>query len=314
MTIGALFAGLCTFDLVQSVARMPGANEKVTALRQAVAAGGPAANAAVTFARLGGSATLVSAVGAHPLAAGIRADLAAEGVRLADVTPDDPEPPAISTIMVTRGSGDRAVVSVNAAHRRVRPPAELPALVAASRVVHLDGHHPGLALAAARHARDAARPVVLDGGSWKPGTAELLPLVDVAVVSADFRPPGAPADVLAFLHAAGVRFAAVTAGPAPIRWRGERGTGQVPVPAVPVVDTLGAGDVLHGALTFALARALTGDHGPGCAPEGGPGGEVGGGLDDARFAAALEFAVPVAGAACASFGTRAWTWPAGKVS
>jgi sugar/nucleoside kinase (ribokinase family) len=58
------------------------------------------------------------------------------------------------------------------------------------------------------------------------------------------------------------------------------------VPATAVVDTLGAGDVLHGALAYQL-----------CAHES---------LDAAVFADALRRAVAVASRSCASFGTRAW--------
>ncbi|RCG27097.1 sugar kinase [Sphaerisporangium album] len=322
MTCRGLFAGLCTLDLVQSVERMPGANEKVTALGQTVAAGGPAANAAVAFAHLGGIATLVSAVGAHPLAQGVLADLAQHGVRLADLTPDAAGPPAISTIMVTRGTGDRAVVSVNGSGVRVQPPPGLADLVAANHVVHLDGHHPDLALAAARLARERGRLTVLDGGSWKPGTAELLPYVDVAVVSGDFHPPGArtPQDVLAYLAGAGVRWTAVTSGGGAVLWRGGgEAPGEVrshPVPRVDVVDTLGAGDVLHGALTFALCRALTQALGPvtGSVPGSGDPGSVTEAVIEDTFAAALSYAIPIASAACASFGTRAWIGSGGDGS
>ncbi|MFC4537005.1 PfkB family carbohydrate kinase [Sphaerisporangium dianthi] len=301
----ALFAGLCTLDLVQSVERMPGVNEKVTALAQTVAAGGPATNAAVAFSFLGGDATLVSGVGLHPLVTGIDADLSEHGVRVVDVTPQEAGPPAISTIMVTRGSGDRAVVSVNAAHQNLLPPTGLARLVSANQAVHLDGHHPRLALTAARLAREQGRLTVLDGGSWKPGTAALLPHIDVAVTSADFRPPGArtPKDVLAHLHAAGVRWAAVSRGPAPVLWQGPDGTraGDVrarPVPPVDVVDTLGAGDVLHGALTFALCQAL-GEEDPAAAAPAER-------LTHDGFAAALDLAIEVASRACRSFGTRSW--------
>src|SRR5262249_62103242 len=69
----ALFVGLCTLDIIQAVARMPGRNEKVTALRQSAAAGGPATNASVAFACLGGGAPLLSGGGRPPLAHGGRA-------------------------------------------------------------------------------------------------------------------------------------------------------------------------------------------------------------------------------------------------
>jgi len=185
----ALFVGLCTLDIVQVVAQMPGQNEKVTALRQSVAAGGPATNASVAFACLGGRATLLTGAGRHPLADGVRADLDQVGVTLIDAAADDEAPPAVSSILVTEGSGDRCVVSVNAAGRELRPPSDLGALVDDARAVLIDGHHPALALAAARAARARGRLCVLDGGSWKDNTADLLPYVDVAVCSADFRPP-----------------------------------------------------------------------------------------------------------------------------
>ncbi|MEV6981807.1 hypothetical protein AB0M95_11190 [Sphaerisporangium sp. NPDC051017] len=72
----------------------------------------------------------------------------------------------------------------------------------------------------------------------------------------------------------------------------------------------GAGDVLHGALTFALCRALGEDPGVGplTGPAPGPGGcgSVAETFTEEAFAAALGFAIPIASAACASFGTRAW--------
>ncbi|MDQ6936225.1 MAG: sugar kinase, partial [Actinomycetota bacterium] len=74
-TLRGLFAGLTTVDVVHRLERLPGPDEKVTAARQDVVAGGPAANAASTFAGLGGVATLVTGLGRHPLAAAARADL-----------------------------------------------------------------------------------------------------------------------------------------------------------------------------------------------------------------------------------------------
>lgn len=290
-SITALFAGLCTLDVLQAVERAPGPNEKVTALDQAVAAGGPAANAAVTFAHLGGDVTLVTGVGRHPLAAGVRADLGRARVRIEDAAADDDRPPPVSSIVVTAATGDRSVVSRNAAGRSLDPPRELPSLVSGARAVLIDGHHPALADAVAEEARSRGVLCVLDGGSWKDNTARLLPCVDVAVCSADFRPPGtsdATDAVLEFLLRAGVRWAAVTDGPRPVAWAGPDGrSGTVPVPSAEVVDTLGAGDVFHGAFTYAVAPG-TGD------------------LDEGAFAAALRFAGEVAARSCESFGTRAW--------
>ncbi|WP_234375205.1 PfkB family carbohydrate kinase, partial [Streptomyces scabiei] len=104
-----LFVGLCTLDVVQLVDRVPGANEKLTAREQVVAAGGPAANAAVTFAHLGGAATLLTAVGHHPLGVAVAADLDRQGVTVVDLAAGSAEPPAVSSVLVTAAGGDRAV-------------------------------------------------------------------------------------------------------------------------------------------------------------------------------------------------------------
>jgi sugar/nucleoside kinase (ribokinase family) len=72
--------------VIQHVDAAPGPNEKVTARAQWVVAGGPATNAAVTFAALGGTAVLVTALGSGAAADMVRADLAGCGVRVVDVT------------------------------------------------------------------------------------------------------------------------------------------------------------------------------------------------------------------------------------
>jgi hypothetical protein len=66
-------------------------------------------------------------------------------------------------------------------------------------------------------ARNNSIPVVLDGGSWRNGMESLLKFVDVAICSAVFRPPGSDADtqpteVLDYLAASGVTYAAITRG------------------------------------------------------------------------------------------------------
>ncbi|MFJ3669504.1 PfkB family carbohydrate kinase [Streptomyces sp. NPDC090106] len=275
-----LFVGLATLDVIQLVDRVPGPDEKLTAREQTVAAGGPAANAAATFAHLGGEARLLTAIGAHPLGRAVTADLEALGVTVCDLAAGSLRPPAVSSVLVTAASGERAVASTNAAGRRVAPPDGLDAWVAECDVVEVDGHHMELALATVRAARAAGRTTVLDGGSWKDGTEELLASIDVAVCSEGFRPPGA-VDTLDWLREQGVVWSAVSRGAEPVTWAGPDGGGTVEVPGVRVADTLGAGDVLHGALVRYLAE----------------------GRD---FADALEAAAAIASRACASFGTRSW--------
>ncbi|MGW3450429.1 PfkB family carbohydrate kinase [Streptomyces sp. NPDC001076] len=283
-----LFVGLCTLDVIQLVDHVPGPDEKLTARDQVVAAGGPATGAAVAFGRLGGLPRLLTGLGSHPLALGVRADLDALGVRVSDLAAGRAEPPAVSSVLVTAATGERAVASTNATGHRLRAPADLAELVVSCDIAEFDGHHMELAVDVAHAARSAGRPTVLDGGSWKHGTERLLASTDIAVCSADFHPPGAgtPAETLEFLRDHGVTWAAVTGGGAPIVWAGPGGGGLVDVPETRVVDTLGAGDVLHGALAYHL-----GAHDR---------------IDGPVFTEALARAAAVASRACASFGTRAW--------
>ena len=241
--------GLATVDLVQRVERLPGVDAKAEALTAAVAAGGPATNAAVTAAALGATVTLVTAIGTHPLAGLIRADAETYGIRLLDATPSARTPPPVSAVTVLDATGQRTIVSRNAGGTEVPVPTGLAAVLAGADIVLADGHHPRLARAAA----DSGRPLLLDAGSWRPVFTDLLPRADTVVCSAAFRPPG-PGTVLQALRTAGVRRGAVTRGPEPISWWSGHDSGELAVPAVAAVDTAGAGDVFHGALAVALGR------------------------------------------------------------
>lgn len=306
-----VFVGLATLDVVHRVERQPGANEKVTALRQDIAAGGPAANAAVVFAALGGRARLITALGADPIAGVIRAELESRGVEVVDVTPDAATPPPVSAVTVTDSTGERAVTSRDAAAHDVAAPVDLFRHLAGAEVVLLDGHHAHLQIAAARAAEraaaesspggaDAERPlVVLDAGRWRPAMAPLLAAVDVAICSATFRAPSskeaaastAAESAIALLEA-GVGAVATTDGGEPVRWwrpapSGAAATGTVATPQVTVLDTLGAGDAFHGAFAWFVVQRPFDD-------------------DGADLRRALGLAARVAAFRCTVAGPRAW--------
>lgn len=269
-----LFVGICTVDIAYVVASFPPANRKITAECQELAAGGPATNAAVTFSFLGGAAHLVTAVGKHPLAGIVRQDLGQHRVRLTDIAADRPQPPPVSSAFIDAATGERTVVSAGAAvYQGLRYRFD-PAWLAGVDILLVDGHHMPLCVAAAAAARGAGIPVVLDGGSWKDGMPDLLAHVDIAVCSADFVPPGQ--------HAlAGVAALAVTRGSDSVLWRSGDRRGEIPVPQITPKDTLGAGDIFHGAFCWALAS----------------------GQD---LESSLSTAAKVASQSCLHYGTRRW--------
>lgn len=282
---------------MQRVDRLPGVDEKVVARGLDVTFGGPAANAAAAAAALGVGAVLVTALGQGPVARLVREGLTGAGVRVVDLAGPGAGDPPVSTVLVTRGTGQRAVVSTNATLRAddLGPGAARAAeeLVEGAGAVLVDGHHLAAGVAVAQAARRRGIPVLADGGSWKPGLERLLGVVDVAILSADFVVPGATAvrgapgeraadpaqpdgrvaepdraggrpglrevdDLLDAVAALGPSFVARSSGAGPVRVRLPSGAHDEVVPPLvapgQVVDTLGAGDVLHGAVGAALAR------------------------------------------------------------
>jgi sugar/nucleoside kinase (ribokinase family) len=256
---GVLLVGLCTVDVVQRVAELPSPGQKLQSTSVELVAGGPSANAAITVAAMGGRSTLVTVLGVHPLGALARADLTGHGVRIVDTSPVSARPPAVSSVAVRERDGERIVVSHNAVDIDPTDLPAWPALLADVGAVLVDGHHPKLAVAAARAARGRRIPVVLDAGSDKPVLSELLPLVDVCACAATFRlgPRHGPRATERAVHDLGVPVVLRTDGAGPVRWSvladGHTTTGQVRPPAVVPRDTLGAGDVWHGALALGVA-------------------------------------------------------------
>ncbi|WP_029069653.1 PfkB family carbohydrate kinase [Jonesia quinghaiensis] len=260
-----LFVGLSVLDIINRVEAPPGTNKKVTATQQAIAAGGPAANAAVTFAALGGHAILVTALGEAPVAGLARADLEAHNVTVIDCAPPTYQL-SVSAVTVTESTGDRSVVSTDA-----RPLTVSSDTAAALRqnletiapldVVLIDGHHPELAHTVldvlSQRALDI--PVVIDAGRWKPQFTTLIPRGNHVIASADFHDPHGwvPANLSAPSTLPGGPTVVRTHGAQPVMWWNGEHHGTVQPPRVTAQDTLGAGDVFHGAYAHYLAANPT---------------------------------------------------------
>jgi len=282
MKTKGIFVGLSTIDIIYTVSEHPVHNKKIAAQSQQIIAGGPATNAAITFAFLGGSTTLVSPVGRHPLAAVITNECSKFGIALVDLISDSKEAPPISSVWVD-AEGRRSVVSTNAVGRAISVAVADPVRLTGVGAVMVDGHAMQACQAWAEAATAAEVSVVLDGGSWKPGTDLLLKNADVAICSADFMPPGCAAerDVIDYLQAAGVQSIAITHGAAAIKYVTTSGSGVIEVPRVEALDTTGAGDIFHGAFCFYHAA-------------------------DCDFELALRKAAIIATESCRYHGTRQW--------
>ncbi len=274
-----LFVGLITLDCIYRVSHVPSSDEKLVAEDSLLVAGGPATNAAIAFAALGNRALVMGALGQHPLSQLIRTKLASYGVEVVDLTPELDALPPLSTILVTASTGDRAIVSRNAVGRQAKPPAALEKTLQEVEMLLIDGHQMAAGLAAATLAHRQGLPVVIDAGSWKPGFEAVLRRATSAIAAAKFQIPN-QADTLTALASLGIAEVVITHGPQPIQYCFQNETKTLPVPQVAVQDTLGAGDIFHGAFCHYRLQS--------------------------PFAAALGQATQVAARSCQHFGPRAW--------
>jgi len=318
MAQSGLFVGLITLDFLYLAPEFPRSNQKIVAADFTVAAGGPATNAAVTFAHLGNPAKVCGVLGCDPLAAIIRAELSQQQVEIIDLLPDSTIVPPISSVIITQGTGDRAVISLNASKNQAGienlSPENLAGMLVGMGLVLIDGHQLEVGLAIAKTAQSLGIPTVLDGGSWKQGLEKLLPSIDYAICSSNFHPPNCAnqSDVIAYLTNQKIKHVAITKGAESIIYlinteinnklvkkdknqnnpsehelvNGDQypvnyQTGKIKIPQTLVVDTLGAGDIYHGAFCYYLLN----------------------GLD---FISALAAAVKIARKSCCHFGTRSW--------
>jgi sugar/nucleoside kinase (ribokinase family) len=279
MTILAI--GRATFDLGYACPRYPAEDGKLSATNFWAGAGGSALNGAVTARALGSAVRLFTMLGAGPFADAVRAELVQYSVPVEDFGDPSADVLPVSSIVVVPGNGTRTIVDQQPVQQVVRAVPDL-AVLDHVKVLYCDGFLPELAVPLAQAARARGIPVVLDGGSWKPWTGDLIEHVDHAVVSARFHPHGQPSkDVLSVVRELGPQHVAITQGADFISYHSAGANGMILPRQVEAVDTLGAGDIFHGAYCHYLAMG-------------------------AEMPEALEQASEVAAHSCRFFGTRAW--------
>ncbi|MDF0556038.1 sugar kinase [Kamptonema sp. UHCC 0994] len=281
MPKNGLFIGLITLDFAYLVTDYPSQNQKIVAADSITAAGGPATNAAVTFSYLGNKSMLLGVLGCHPITQLIKADLEECKVSLTDLEPMHIDSPPVSSIIITQSSANRAVISINATKSQSSQRID-PDMLKGVDIILIDGHQMAASKEIAQIAKSNNIPIVVDAGSWKAGFEQILPLVDYTICSANFYPPNChnSKEVFAYLSEIGIPHIAITCGEKPIQYLSGSISGIIEVPQINPVDTLGAGDIFHGAFCHYILQT--------------------------NFTEALAAATKVASHSCQFFGTRRW--------
>lgn len=279
---GVFCLGIATLDYVYSVEAMPTRGEKYRSRDLAVVGGGCAGNASVAIARLGGRCWLATRLADDLAGDEIVADLRREGVETDFALRAAGLRSPVSAILVD-AQGERMVISYSDPKMPEATgwlPTELPEGTGA---VLADTRWGEGALAALRLARDAGVPGVLDADRRPPHPDLVATASYVAFSQQALRELSGEEDPrlgLAKIAPAQATWLAVTLGKEGVLFIDDGAIVHVPAFAVETVDTLGAGDVWHGAFALALAEGM------------GP-------------RAAIRFASAAAALKCTRFGGRA---------
>jgi len=247
-------------DHVATVTALPRTGGKARALESRHLPGGQIATAILACARLGLASAFAGGVGDDADAEHALAPLRAAGVDLRHVRARAGVATQTAQIWIDGASGERTIVWHRDPALALRPE-ELPlAEIRRARALHLDAGDLPAALAAARAARAAGVPVVLDADAAEPGVAELLAAVDFPVVSRSFAETlygtSKLREALEGLLAAGARMAVITLGPlGALAATGSRVI-ESPGYRIPVRDTTGAGDAFHAGFVWGLLEGL----------------------------------------------------------
>lgn len=255
MTVVAC-VGLAVRDLIFKVDALPSGQGKTHAMDRAEAGGGPAANAAVAIASLGGEPRFIGVLGADDLGDSIAAELEDLGVDVTRVRRLEGHRSPISSVTVD-DQGERAIV--NHTDLEMFSTAAEPGhedLKGATAVL-VDVRWQVGALAALRWARDNGVPGVVDFDIGAENGHHLLELASHVIFSADAlaRLTGSddPERGLENVREVTDAWLAVTIGERGTVWLDGSLARTEPAHPVDVVDTTGAGDVYHGIFALELA-------------------------------------------------------------
>lgn len=270
-----LCVGHAVQDFVFSVGAMPDAAQKYRASAFQSVGGGPASTAAVAISRLDGTALLAARVGDDSIAEVTLGELESYGVDCAHVRRLANCTSSLSAVIVD-DAGERLIVNyLDPAMESSSDwlPQQLPPGVDA---VLVDTRWPEGALHGLQLARQCDAPAVLDADLPVPADGELVRAATHVAFSAaglaEYSGNSDPKQALQTVAESTDAWCCVTLGGEGTLYLKDGEPCVFPAYEVDVRDTLGAGDVWHGAFALAL----------------GEGQPISGALDFASAAAALK--------------------------
>lgn len=244
------------------VDKFPDAGTKVQASQFLITSGGQSGNAAVAVARLGGKVTFAGPLGGgdDEVADRIVGILVRENVDCSGAVRVPGALSSVSLILVD-AMGEKMIATRRNQGLSAVTPADVDTAVGEADAVLLDIHYPNFVMPICMAAQKRGIPRVLDLDRAVAPDDRLLAASSHVIASAEaLRGTTGLSDFAAGLRKLAERyrgFLAVTDGPDGVYWLEGGAVRHMPAFKVNAIDTLGAGDVFHGAFTFRLVE--TGD-------------------------------------------------------
>lgn len=251
--------GQACVDYLGSLASYPHEDGKIELSGLHMRCGGPASTALVTLARLGIQTSFLGAISDDPFGVKIVENLRREKVDISFLRIRPGYTSQFAFIAVTRATGRRTIFW----HRGTAPHLKGEEIdircFPMATVLHFDGLMIEAAIEAARQAREMGMKVVMDAGTMREGSKELVSLVDVLIASETFATPlvGSDASHESTLHALrrlGPKEVVITLGAKGSIGLSDQGMVYQEAFSVDTLDTTGAGDVYHGAYIYGLVQ------------------------------------------------------------
>ncbi len=255
--------GQCSLDYIGIIESYPPADSKCEFAGLVVQGGGPVATALVALSRWGVTCTFVGVIGDDFFGGQIRASLEAEEIDLRGMLIRKGFDSQFAFVAAEPGSGRRTIFWQRPTGLPPGPEELDLDLIRRARVFHTDGMFAEASLEAAKVAREAGVPVVVDAGSLREGMVDLARLSDYFIASSAFARSlvgkDDPVAACREMSALGPGLVGVTLGKEGYLAL-DRGR-LIRRPAYPVaaVDTTGCGDVFHAGFIYGVLKGWTTD-------------------------------------------------------
>lgn len=255
--------GMAVWDRIFSVADLPSGPTKAYAQSLDETGGGPAATASVAIARLGGTSKIIGRVGEDGVGSSIVEELQRFGVDVSGLKVVAGARSAWSAVAIDT-AGERLIINFPGAGLSIAPDWLTSTTLQHCGALLADMGWPAGSEVGMRLAAEQGLPTILDADlSFAPDAVRLIGLAEHVLFSeAALRRYSQTDDpetgLLAVRRLASrARVLGVTLGSEGCMLLIEGRVERVPGFRVPVVDTLGAGDVFHGAYALAIAEGAS---------------------------------------------------------